>query len=147
MDSCFISLIDLCFSKSVPDEETTILRARICEKAAHCHSDELHSLTAGRTLFNHNYSGPSTYESIVGSYAQKSQYKSFKSLLRILSTLYREHSLRNYSYTLITINNTCICLRNTERGAQKSLTMALYNCNEILSLPDVVPTASVMKTL
>jgi hypothetical protein len=129
------SLIEMCCSKSEPDEETALLRARIREKAAHCHVDELHSLTANSTLFNHNYSGPSTYESIVSSYAKKGHYKSFKQLLKVISRLYTEDKLRNVSYTLITINNTCICLRNVERVAQKTPTIALYDCNAILSVP------------
>jgi hypothetical protein len=129
------SLIEMCCSKSVHDEETAILRARIREKAVHCHVDELHILTANSTLFNHDYSGPSTYESIVSSYAKKGHYKSFKPLLKVLSTLYREENIRNYTYILITINNTYICLRNIERTPRKSPLIALYDCNTILSVP------------
>jgi hypothetical protein len=130
----FISLLELCF-KSTPSEESRILHTRINEKVAYCSVDELHTLTANTVIFNHTYAGPSTYESIVKRYAGKYEYRSFRDLLKELATIYKDHRLRQYSYTLITINNTCICLKNVEHNHSKLPTMALYDCNSILSVP------------
>lgn len=135
MESLFAAIIELFCNKSQPDEETAILRERIREKVAHCHSDELHSLTANMTLFNNLYSGPSTYESTVRAYAKKSEYRSFKPILKLLSKLYVDHQLGKYEYTVITMNNVCICLKNVERNHAKSPAIALYDCNAILSIP------------
>ncbi len=112
------TLIELCCSKSQPDEETAILRERIREKATHCHSDELHTLTANATLFNHKYSGPSTYESLVRTYAKKSEYRSFRPILKLLSKLHMDHRLGQYEYTVITMNNVCICLKTSSATTQ-----------------------------
>ena len=131
-----IALIDLCF-KSTPSEESLILRRRINEKVAYCSVDEMQNLTQKKVLFNHTYAGSSTYESAVKTYAGKSEYRSFSNILKELAKIHKDHRLNQYAYTLITINNTCICLKNTERSVYAKLpTVALYDCNAILSLPD-----------
>lgn len=113
------------------ERQATLMQIAI-EKLSECHIDDIRNVTHNSILYNHKCTGPVTFHAILRKFSNRKECKTYKELLRVIGRSHQSCYLKTYAYIIITVSNTCICIKNDETYAPIRPLVAIFDCNQII---------------